>query len=108
MISTLLQELLAQGREASLVAYLLVTLIIFGLAFYKEWIVLGKAYRRESDDCASKTKTLAEVNDKLVEQRILNERVTMALEDRKERIERLERDLARAEGRRWHKEGHTR
>jgi len=108
MLESLLKDLITQGREASLVAYLLVTLIVMALSFYREWVVLGKAYKRLDADCEVKTKALSDVNEKLVAQRILNERATVALEASKDRIKDLEVDLARAEGRRWRKEGQTR
>lgn len=99
MLDALVKQIAEQGREASLVLYLLVTLVFLALALHREWLVLGKSAKRDRDSCESKGKALAEVNEKLVEQRILNERATVTIESQGQRIRDLELDLAKAEGR---------
>lgn len=101
MLDSLVKAIAEQGREASLVLYLLTTLVGLGLALHKEWLVLGKTAKRDREGCDTKDKALAEVNEKLVEQRILNERATVTIESLHERVRDLELDVARAEGRPW-------
>lgn len=101
MLEQLVKAMSEQGREASLVLYLLTTLVGMAFALHKEWLVLGKTAKRNADDGHEKDKALAAVNEKLVEQRILNERATVTIDALKERVRDLEIDLARAEGREW-------
>lgn len=101
MLDSLVKQLAEQGREASLVLYLLVTLVFGALALHKEWIVLGKSAERDREGCDAKDKALEMVNEKLVDQRILNERATVTIDSLKERVRDLELEVARAEGRPW-------
>jgi hypothetical protein len=105
MLDSLVKQVAQQGREASLVLYLLVTLVFLALALHKEWLVLGKSAKRDRDSCESKGKALDDINAKLVDQRILNERATVIIESQRTRIADLELDLAKAEGRQWQSRG---
>jgi hypothetical protein len=98
MLSELLRDIFAFGREASLVSYLLFDLVFHAYALHKEWLVLGKTALRDRAACEAKDKALNMVNDKLTEQRILNERATVTLDSLKEHVRALELSLARYEG----------
>lgn len=101
MLQDFLRTLFQAGREASLVSYLLVDLIFHAYALNKEWLVLGKTALRDRDGCVEKDKALALISEKLTEQRIVNERATVTLDNLRARIQTLELDIARAEGKRW-------
>lgn len=104
MLDSLVKQVAEQGREASLVLYLLITLVFGALALHKEWLVLGKVAKRDREGCEGKDKALVEVNAKLVDQRILNERAAVTIDSLKERVRDLGLDVARAEGRPWQRQ----
>lgn len=93
--------LLENQDSLSIVTYLLITAMMMGLALHKEWLVLGRVYSRQLKDYDEHVTTLAAVNEKLITQRILNERAAVTMETQAARIKELELDLARAEGQQW-------
>lgn len=101
MLEALLRALVEQGREASLVIYLLADLVFHAYALHREWIVIGRTALRDRKACETASAALVVANDKFVEQRILNERATGTIGALTERIRDLEIDLARAEGKQW-------
>lgn len=104
MIEGLVKFLVTNRQDAGLVGFLLVAAVAFVLALYKEWLYLGKPVEREREACAGTTKAMAEVSEKLVDQRILNERATMTIDMLTGRVRELEIDLARAEGNQWQRQ----
>jgi hypothetical protein len=96
-----LKWLILSRQEVGIFGYLLVTMVFFLLALYKEWLVLGKPYRRERQDNEAKTADLKAIHEKMVEQRVLNERAAVLIESLKEKIKDQELEIAKLEGRRW-------
>lgn len=105
MLEKLLTYLVTNSNTVSVTAYLLVGMIFMGLAFQKGWLVLGKVYNRESDACSKKATMLEAVQEKLTDQRILNERATVTIEGLREKVTALELEKARLEGQSPRKRG---
>jgi hypothetical protein len=90
MPDSLLKWLLA-NPDAGYAAYLLITGAILVWAIAKDKLVTGNRFREVSTRCTTTEATLREVQEKLVEQRVLNERSTSKIEAQAQDI--LERDL---------------
>lgn len=104
MSDKLIQFLLTQGNAISVVGVTLVFAGLLLLSLHKGWVVLGRYHTSLASELDAKSKLLIEVNEKLVEQRVINERVSATLEHLRERladslrhVSELERDLVRAE-----------
>lgn len=102
---------LLESREAGLSAYLLVTMVLLGLALHKEWIVLGHTHNNRIKALESQldkqTPVLESTANKLTEQRILNAQTATSVAYMQRELDALEAEkqelavaLARAEGRR--------
>lgn len=89
---------LIQSEESRLVAYILVDFIAHAIALYKEWIVLGKPYKALAAEVKTKTSLLETVQERLTEQRIINERSAATIEVLRDQLQELKLDVARLEG----------
>jgi len=100
-----LQWLLENRNEVGLSVYLLLDIYAHLWAFAKGHIIWGKYHQEQVKSCDQQAETLEEVNEALVEQRILNERTLASLEYAREQISDLRLAVARLEGQQWQAPG---
>ena len=93
-----LLEYLLTSNDAGVAAYLLVTIIIMGWLLYTERIVLGKTWRTQQAKQTATDELLEQVQDRLTEQRLLNERSAARIEAQASEILQLQLEVARLKG----------
>jgi hypothetical protein len=107
----ILMWLITNAHSASIIVYLLLTLVFSGYALHKGWIVLGKTHGVVQKAYDTMVPAMDAVEAKLADQRVLNERATVTIEylraeneRQAQQIERLEHELAieRARGGTYH------
>lgn len=95
-----LMWLLNNANSASIIVYLVLTIAFGGYALHKEWLVLGNVYATLKKAYDTLVPAMDAVEEKLTNQRILNERATVTIEHmtaenqrQAQTIERLEHEL---------------
>lgn len=91
-------EIAQHADDYSIASYLALTIVLLGLGLFRGLWVPGPIHTKIVKDCTDCHGTLATVNEKLMEQRILNERSTGRIENLQEDKQELQLEVSRLKG----------
>jgi hypothetical protein len=93
-----LWEIAQHADEYTVATYLALTIILLGLGLFKGMWVPGPWHNKIVKDCSDCHDTLKVVNEKLIDQRILNERSAARIEGLENDVQELKLEVSRLRG----------
>lgn len=95
MTEKVLMWLITNANTASIIVYILLGSVAMGYALHKGWLVLGRVHDLLQKAFDTLT-AAAELNEeKLIDQRILNERATVTIQHQQKESDRKDKELER-------------